>query len=193
MKTHCVPDSEMQAGFANAHCARGLLVEVHWWHLLGREGEESMEMKRILFPTDFSENSEYAFLYALALARTFASKLYLLHVVYFPPQMPEFDIGRVLDGLVKSAEKNLKKLIQKTAETQVIFHPEVRVGAEYHEITKLAEKEKIDLIVMGTQGRTGLAHAFLGSVAERVVRYAPCPVLTVKPPQGKGVKPKKKR
>jgi nucleotide-binding universal stress UspA family protein len=152
-----------------------------------------MEIKRILFPTDFSQNSEYAFLYALALARTFASKLYLLHVVYFPPQMPEFDIGRVLDGLVKSAEKNLKKLIQKTAETQVIFHPEVRVGAEYHEITKLAEKEKIDLIVMGTQGRTGLAHAFLGSVAERVVRYAPCPVLTVKPPKTKGAKSKNRK
>ncbi|MBI4380153.1 MAG: universal stress protein [candidate division NC10 bacterium] len=152
-----------------------------------------MEMKRILFPTDFSENSEYAFLYALAFARDFGSELYLLHVVYFPPQMPEFDIGRVLDGLVKRAERNLKKLMQKTAETQVSFHPEVRVGAEYQEITKLAEKEKIDLIVMGTHGRTGLAHAFLGSVAERVVRYAPCPVLTVKPPQGKGVKPKKKR
>jgi len=152
-----------------------------------------MEIKRILFPTDFSENSEYAFLYALAFARDFGSKLYLLHVVYFPPQMPEFDIGRVLDGLVKSAEKNLKKLIQKTPETQVIFHPEVRVGVEYPEIIELAEREKIDLIVMGTRGRTGLAHAFLGSVAERVVRHAPCPVLTVKPPKAKGAKSKKKK
>jgi nucleotide-binding universal stress UspA family protein len=152
-----------------------------------------MEMKRILFPTDFSENSEYAFLYALAFAREFGSKLYLLHVVYFPPQMPEFDIGRVLDKLVKDAEKNLRKLIQKTGETQVVFHPEVRLGLEYREITQFAEKEKIDLIVMGTQGRTGLAHAFLGSVAERVVRYASCPVLTIKPPKAKAAKPKRKR
>lgn len=152
-----------------------------------------MEIKRILFPTDFSENSEYAFLYALAFAQHFGAKLYLVHVVYFPPQMPEYDIGRVLDLLVKNAEKRLKKLIQKAGETQVIFHTEVRIGVEYREIIELAEKEKINLIVTGTQGRTGLAHAFLGSVAERVVRHAPCPVLTVRPPAIKIAKTKKKR
>ncbi len=152
-----------------------------------------MEFKRILFPTDFSENSEYAFLYALAFARYFGAKLYLVHVVYFPPQMPEYDIGRVLDRLVKNAEKRLRKLIQKAGETQVIFHPEVRIGVEYREIIELAKKEKIDLIVTGTQGRTGLAHAFLGSVAERVVRHAPCPVLTIKPPPIKATKTKKRK
>lgn len=144
-----------------------------------------MEFKRILFPTDFSKNADHALPYALAIARHFGAKLYLLHVVYFPPQMPEYDIGRVLDGLVKNAEKRLRKLILNANETQLIFHPEVRVGVEYGEITKLAGKEKIDLIVMGTRGRTGLAHALLGSVAERVVRHAPCPVMTIKAPAAK--------
>jgi nucleotide-binding universal stress UspA family protein len=152
-----------------------------------------MQIKRILFPTDFSENAEYAFQYALTFAREFGAKLYVLHVIYFPPQMPEYDIGQVIDGLVKNAEKTLKKLIEKTKETEVIFHPEVRVGVEYSEITELAEKEKIDLIVLGTHGRTGLAHAFLGSVAERVVRHAACPVLTVKPPRIKGAKAAKRK
>jgi len=147
-----------------------------------------MRIRRILFPTDFSENADYAFQYALTFAREFGAKLYLEHVVYFPPQMPEYDIGQVIDGLVKSAEKSLGKMIEKTREREVIFHPVVRVGVEHGEITALAEKEKIDLIVMGTHGRTGIAHAFLGSVAERVVRHAPCPVLTVKPPAVKEAK-----
>ncbi len=151
-----------------------------------------MQIKRILFPTDFSQNAEYVFQYALTFAREFGAKLYVVHVIYFPPQMPEYDIGQVIDGLVKNAEKRLKKLIEKTKEREVIFYPEVRVGVEYSEITNLAEKQKIDLIVMGTHGRTGLAHAFLGSVAERVVRHAPCPVLSVKPPAIKGAKAAKK-
>ncbi len=152
-----------------------------------------MQIRRILFPTDFSQNAEYAFQYALTFAREFGAKLYVLHVIYFPPQMPEYDIGQVIDGLVKNAEKSLKRLIEKTKDTEVIFHPEVRVGTEYGEISEFAEKEKIDLIVMGTHGRSGLAHAFLGSVAERVVRHASCPVLTVKPPAVRGAKEAKKR
>ena len=152
-----------------------------------------MQIRRILFPTDFSQNAEYAFQYALTFAREFAAKLYVLHVIYFPPQMPEYDIEQVINGLVKNAEKSLKRLIEKTKETEVIFHPEVRVGTEYSEIIEFAEKEKIDLVVMGTHGRTGLAHAFLGSVAERVVRYTSCPVLTVKPPAVRGAKGAKKK
>jgi nucleotide-binding universal stress UspA family protein len=144
-----------------------------------------MGIKRILFPTDFSENSEYAFHYALAFARRFDAKLYVLHVVFFPPQMPDYDIGRVMDTLVKNAEKSLANLIRRAGDPEVIFHPEVRIGPEYQEIIKFADAEQIDLIVMGTHGRTGLAHAFVGSIAERVVRHASCPVLTVKPPAAK--------
>ncbi len=151
-----------------------------------------MELKRILVPTDFSESADYAFQYALTFAREFGATLYVLHVVYFPahtaPQslrLPQDATSQVLDGLVKEAKQSLKKLIERTNEPGVIVPPLVRVGVDYIEITAFAEQEQIDLIVMGTHGRTGLAHAFLGSVAERVVRHAPCPVLTVKLPASK--------
>jgi universal stress protein A len=145
-----------------------------------------MQISRILFPTDFSHDAEQAFQYALTFAREFDAELYLLHVIYFPPQTPEYDIGQVIDGLVKNAETSLNKLIESVPEPHPIFRLDVQVGVEHVEITKFAEREKIDLIVMGTRGRTGLAHVFLGSVAERVVRHAPCPVLTVKLPARKG-------
>lgn len=151
-----------------------------------------MQISRILFPTDFSHDAEYAFQYALTFAREFGAELYLLHVIYFPPQTPEYDIGQVIDGLVKNAEESLRKSIEGANEPNLVIHSAVQVGVEHTEITKLAEKEKIDLIVMGTRGRTGLAHVFLGSVAERVVRHAPCPVLTVKLPPTKGAEIAKK-
>ncbi|MCZ7627138.1 MAG: universal stress protein [Candidatus Methylomirabilota bacterium] len=145
-----------------------------------------MQISRILFPTDFSHDAEHAFQYALTFAREFGAELHLLHVIYFPPQTPEYDIGQVIDSLVKNAEDNLKKLAEGVPEPKSVFRLDVQVGVEHVEITKYAEREKIDLIVMGTRGRTGLAHVFLGSVAERVVRHASCPVLTVKLPPRRG-------
>ncbi len=145
-----------------------------------------MQIVRILFPTDFSHDAEHAFQYALTFARKFGAELHLLHVIYFPPQTPEYDIGQVIDGLIKNAETSLNKLVESVPEPHPIFRLDVQVGVEHVEITKFAEREKIDLIVMGTRGRTGLSHVFLGSVAERVVRHAPCPVLTVKLPARKG-------
>ncbi len=154
-----------------------------------------MELKRILVPTDFSKNADYALQYALTFARAVGAKLYLLHVVHFPaytaPQtlrLPGDTVSQVLNGFVKEAKQRLKELVEKTKGPEVILPPVVHVGLEYTEIAAFAAKEKIDLIIMGTHGRTGLAHAFLGSVAERVVRYAPCPVLTVRPPTIKGRK-----
>lgn len=142
-----------------------------------------MQVKRILVPTDFSKNADYALQYALTFARDLRAKLSLLHVVYFSaytaPQtlrLPGDAVSQVLTGLVKDAKDRLKKLVEKTKELHVILPPVVRVGVDYTEIGAFAAKGRIDLIVMGTHGRTGLAHAFLGSVAERVVRDAPCPV-----------------
>lgn len=151
-----------------------------------------MQISRVLFPTDFSHDAEHAFQYALTFAREFGAELYLLHVIYFPPQTPEYDIGQVIDSLVKNAEDSLSKLVESAKAPDLVFRIDVQVGVEHAEITKLAEKEKIDLIVMGTRGRTGLAHVFLGSVAERVVRHAPCPVLTVKLPATKGAEATKR-
>jgi len=151
-----------------------------------------MQISRILFPTDFSHDAEHAFQYVLTFGREFGAEIYLLHVIYFPPQTPEYDLGQVIDGLVKNAEESLKKLAESAKEPNLVFHLDVQVGVEHAEITRFAEKEKIDLIVMGTRGRTGLAHVFLGSVAERVVRHASCPVLTVKLPATKGAEAAKR-
>jgi nucleotide-binding universal stress UspA family protein len=154
-----------------------------------------MQVTRILVPTDFSENADHALQYALAFAREFGAKLHLLHVVYFPAytsartlRLPRDAVSQVLAGLVKDARQRLKMLVEKTKEPEIILPPVVRVGVDYSEIAAFAAKEKVDLIVMGTHGRTGLAHAFLGSVAERVVRGAPCPVLTVRLPGTRGRK-----
>ncbi len=95
--------------------------------------------------------------------------------------------------MVKHSETSLGEQLKASKEHEVSLRPAVRVGVEDIEISKLAREEQIDLIVMGTHGRTGLAHALLGSVAERVVRRAPCAVLTVKPPAIKRMKAPKRR
>ncbi len=152
-----------------------------------------MQIKRILFPTDFSENAKYAFQYALDIARRFGADMYLVHVVHSSPEMRPYNVRQLIDLMVKHAEISLREQLKTRREREVILHPAVRVGVEDIEITTLAKKERIDIIVMGTHGRTGLAHALLGSVAERVVLRAPCPVLTVRPPAVKALKTPKRR
>lgn len=144
-----------------------------------------MPIKRILVPTDFSESSEYACQYALTFAHEAKAEIYLVHAIYNPLPLRGYDFGGVVEALVKQAQDDLKKQIEQIREKRVIVHPRVLVGVEYQEIARFAEEHQIDLIIMATHGRTGLAHAFLGSVAERVIRIAPCPVLIVKMPAHK--------
>jgi nucleotide-binding universal stress UspA family protein len=124
-------------------------------------------MREILFAMDFSLHSRRVFEAALALAEHFGARLHILHVVQ------------------ESSEQKmaLAKLTAFTGErvegTEVI--PATAVGSSASEIVRYADRERIDLIVMGTHGRTGLAHALMGSVAEAVVRTAPCQVLTIGP------------
>jgi universal stress protein A len=152
-----------------------------------------VQIRRILFPTDFSDNAKSAFQYGLGIARKFGADLYLVHVVHSFPEMRPYNVRQLIDLMVKHAETSLREQLKTSQEHEVRLHPVVRVGVEDIEITTLAEEERIDLIVMGTHGRTGLAHALLGSVAERVVRRAPCPVLSVKPPSVKALKTAKRR
>src|SRR5574337_1003422 len=103
--------------------------------------EGRMQISRILFPTDFSHDAEHAFQYALTLARAFGAELYLLHVIYFPPQTPEYDIGQVIDSLVKNAEGSLKKLADGINEPKPVIRMDVQVGVEHAEITKFRSEE----------------------------------------------------
>jgi nucleotide-binding universal stress UspA family protein len=138
-------------------------------------------LKKVLIPHDFSETSEAAVRYAIALAHNFGAQLYLIHVsdkARFE-MATEFPLG--LDGTLEDAvrERMLKILSPRE---QVEFKPvfEFRSGSPAAEIVKFAREQNIDLIVMGTHGRGFVAHVVMGSVAEKVVRTAPCPVLTVR-------------
>ena len=147
-------------------------------------------LRKVLFPTDFSEPSEAAWGYVLALAKEFEAEVVLLHVVPEPPRLAEaYEMGftpeRFIQAATEEAKRLMADLMAKAADWKVAITPKVRQGVEFREIIDAAREAGADMIVMGTHGRTGLAHALIGSVAEKVVRKAPCPVLTVKHPKMK--------
>jgi nucleotide-binding universal stress UspA family protein len=144
-----------------------------------------LTIKTILHPTDFSQGSDYAFRLACALGRDYGARLVVLHVVtppvsvfggmHAPPPLPE-EYDR------KEAENKLHQLHPTDASVPVEYR--LREGDPAREIVALASEIPCDLIVLGTHGRTGLKRLLMGSVAERVLRLAACPVVTVKHPQG---------
>jgi universal stress protein A len=147
-----------------------------------------IQLKQILHPTDFSEHSAEATKYACALVEQFQAELHLLHVVEkLGSTIPEavIEMASALDDYLEKAEiKALEKLshvLDPTWEKGRQVTLATRLGSPFVNIIEYAREHQIDLIVMGTHGRTGLSHVLIGSVAERVVRMAPCPVLTVRP------------
>ncbi len=148
-----------------------------------------MEIRQILAPTDFSEYSKQTLDRARELARAFGATLVLLHVVELPAYpiegLPPSRLGgSLLEDLEQQAISRLAQVLANEAEVEVVRR--VVIGVPYRKIVEVAEAEKVDLIVMATHGRTGLGHLVMGSVAERVVRTAPCPVLTIRPTGGAG-------
>jgi nucleotide-binding universal stress UspA family protein len=146
-----------------------------------KEKESTMlALDSILFPTDFSERSEYAFRLACSLARDHDARLILLHIIP-PPQTVAYEAMPVLPayppGYRKELEEKLRGL-KPPAEVQVEYRLEEGYAAT--EIVRIAAEIHCDMIVMGTHGRSGLGRLLLGSVAEEVLRKASCPVLTVK-------------
>jgi universal stress protein A len=146
----------------------------------------TMEIRRILAPTDFSELSKQGLKSALELAEAFGAKLLLLYVVEPPPYpvegiVPSHLGATMLDDLERQATNDLAQMLSETQASQMDVARRVVVGIPYRKIVDVAEEEKIDLIVMTTHGRTGLSHLVMGSVAEKIVRTAPCPVLTIRP------------
>ncbi len=144
-----------------------------------------IKIKTVLVPTDFSEFSELAADYASEIASRFEAEVQLLHVLQNPVLMlPEPDAGAGfvdMEELRRSTENSLKEWSRDRCGQVLNIKCETRVGSPFVEIVRYARDCEIDLIVMGSHGRSGLVHVLLGSVAERVVRKAPCPVLTVRP------------
>ena len=135
---------------------------------------------RILHPTDFSECAEQAEAQATWLARSLGAELILLHVsaqapLYAEGTMRMKEVRKVFDAERQWAEETLKGRADRAG-----ARSKVTVGEPSGEIVRVAAEEGADLIVMGTHGRGGLPRLLLGSVADRVIRTAPCPVLTVR-------------
>jgi nucleotide-binding universal stress UspA family protein len=147
--------------------------------------------KRILIPSDFSPHSAAALSLAANLANTFDAELHLLHVIEeLLPAVPLDPTGLYglppdYDERVKAAVAGELAKVTKTVQTKVPLVSKVHTGSPLVEIVRYARKSSIDVIVMGTHGRTGLAHVVMGSVAESVLRSAPCPVMVVPTPNHK--------
>jgi nucleotide-binding universal stress UspA family protein len=142
----------------------------------------AVTLTTILHPTDFSENSRVALDWALAWAQQFDARLIVLHVVpEFAAvyQLKQEEVERLSTHMQQVAEAEMRQLWQERGGA-VDYELVVTIGAPAQEILRIAIERQVDLIVIGTHGRTGLSHLLLGSVAERVVRLAPCPVLIVR-------------
>ena len=146
-----------------------------------------LSIKKILFATDFSDCARAAQRYAIAFADQFDAELHAIHVLPdVAMMMPDPGTSLALPAsyqadLQKEAEKSLEKAIASPAAGAYKLVRVVRTGNPYYEIVDYAEQNQIDLIVVGTHGRGALLHLLMGSVAEKVVRKANCPVLSVHP------------
>jgi len=142
------------------------------------------EIREILVPVDFSPDSDRALAYAAELAASLGSRLHLLHAHHVPP-LAATPYGSALpqsvwDELRASVRAELEERREKLAAQGLQATAHLATGVASEAIREAAGEVGADLIVMGTRGRSGLAHVLLGSVAERTLRTAPCPVLTVK-------------
>jgi universal stress protein A len=146
----------------------------------------TIRLQKILLPTDFSDYAATATQYACELATRFDAELHILHTLEtHPASTPAFVMGLALPTYIHefrtAAEKSIAGVLDPQWSKGRTVIPAVLEGSPKVEIVRYARQQNIDLIVLATHGRTGLAHVLMGSVAESVVRTAPCPVLTVRP------------
>jgi len=154
-----------------------------------------IRIKNVLVATDFSEPSTVALEYGREIARTYDATLHVIHVTedlrwrFAADATPAFPAGAQED-LEAAARTRLDAILNDEDRTQLRARAVVNTAVNTPEaIVAYSTAEAIDVIVMGTHGRSGFAHVLLGSVAERVVRLAPCPVLTVRHPEHEFIAP----
>ena len=151
----------------------------------------TIKLQRICVPVDFSETSAAALLYAKALADAFGASLHIMHVLV--AWVPNADFPASPEMYASFEEAARKQLdAQLTAEEKAKYRATVELvmgTSEFVEVIRYAREKEIDLLVLGTHGRGAIAHMLMGSVAEKIVRKAPCPVLTVRHPEHEFVMP----
>jgi nucleotide-binding universal stress UspA family protein len=146
-------------------------------------------LTHVLVPTDFSDTSDSALRYGKALAAAFGATLHVVHIIEEPYGQPwaveayGFSLAALQEEWIKDAQARLAGSLTEEERKAVNAITTTVLGHPVMEILRYTTENKVDLIVMGTHGRGPLGHVVLGSVAERVVRKAPCPVLTVRTPE----------
>ena len=151
-------------------------------------------VERILIPTDFSESARYAFNYAVDLNKVLKARLYLLHVLQDFTEFSEYNLSpTILPQLYlefeESAARKLEDMLEDMVPPEISCGSYILHGVPFYEIIQFARKERIDLIILGSHGRTGLKQVLFGHTAEKVVKKAPCPVLTVRHPNAEFAMP----
>lgn len=145
------------------------------------------QVKKILFPTDFSEASHFALSYAVEMMRMLNADLEIAHVLFDEANivsfyLPQMTMQNISGEFEEGAMKQFEEFTSNAKELEgVKYTKKLLKGTPYNEIVKEAAEGNFDMIIIGTHGRTGLEHVLFGSTAEKVVRKAPCPVLTVRP------------
>jgi nucleotide-binding universal stress UspA family protein len=145
------------------------------------------EVKKILVPIDFSDYSKSSLRYAVNYAKHFNASLILVYVIEPVIYPPDFSMGQIAipaPGLEmdKRAEEELKKLSDKEIPSGMQVKKIIKTGKPFVEIIETAAEEDADMIIIATHGHSGVEHILFGSTAEKVVRKAPCPVLTLREP-----------
>ena len=148
---------------------------------------DDVKIATMVCAVDFSENSDYALQYAINLASVFNAELKLLHVVELP-FLPSYSLAGVPDlslpveQVEENAKEHMEGLLKECRKQYDRVTGDLRTGSPFLEIIGYARDVEADMIVVGTHGRSGLSHMLIGSVAEKVVRKASCPVLTIRHP-----------
>ena len=141
-------------------------------------------IRHILVPTDFSEYANDAVDYAIELAKTLQARLTLLYVPYLSPLMvgevPPSVFNETLQEMETWAQQQMQASLERAQRAGIQSESAIVAGVPFQTIIETVQSRNVDLIVMGTHGRTGLTHVLMGSVAEKVVRLAPCPVLVTR-------------
>jgi nucleotide-binding universal stress UspA family protein len=159
-----------------------VLLIKHPEHEFVRATDGTFAIDRVLYPTDFSSFCEKGLPFAESICREFDAALILANAYEYPLYSPEV-MSDVSANIASNLESIARKMIDDWKEmvSEVAVESVVHVGSPYRVVSDLVKEMEIDLIVMPTHGRSGVAHMFLGSVAERIARHAPCPVLTIRP------------